>query len=61
VKLHVHSAALRELEQAVTHYEEERPGLGLELLDAVEETVAFAAENPAYASRRPAYWRERLK
>jgi len=102
VKLPIQPAALIELDEAMGYYEDERPGLGLELLDAIEETVAFAAEVPAsgeprgreldayetrrfvvkrfpylvyvarigdrrevvaiaHASRRPGYWRDRLK
>ena len=44
--------ALIELDEAMGYYETERPGLGLGLLDAVEETVAFAAETPAGGERR---------
>ena len=102
MKLPIRPAALIELDEAMAYYEDKRPGLGLELLDAIEETVAFAAEVPAggerrgggldayetrrfvvkrfpylvyasqirghrevvaiaHASRRPGYWRERLK
>ena len=52
MKLPIQPAALIELDEAMGYYEAERPGLGLELLDAVEETVAFAAEVPAGGERR---------
>lgn len=52
MKLPIQPAALIELDEAMDHYEDERPGLGLELLDALEETVAFAAEAPAGGERR---------
>lgn len=102
MKLPIQPLALIELDDAMAYYENESPGLGLELLDAIEETVAFAAEVPAggerrghlldayetrrfmvkrfpylvyvaqigdhrevvaiaHASRRPGYWRDRLK
>ena len=102
MKLPIQAAALVELDEAMAYYEDERPGLGLELLDAIEETVGFAAEvlaggerrgrtldayetrrfvvkrfpylvyvarvgdrrevvAIAHASRRPGYWRDRLK
>ena len=102
MRLPIHPAALIDLDEAMAYYEEERAGLGLELLDAIAETVAFAAEVPAggerrgseldpyetrrflvkrfpylvyvarigdrrqivaiaHASRRPGYWRDRLK
>ncbi|NOY92933.1 MAG: type II toxin-antitoxin system RelE/ParE family toxin [Deltaproteobacteria bacterium] len=36
----------------MAYYENERPALGLDLLDAIEETVTFAAEVPAGGERR---------
>lgn len=102
MSLPIHPAALVELDEAMACYENERPGLGLDLLEAVAETIAFAVEIPsggerrepaldahgtrrfvvklfpylvyvaeigdrrevvaiAHASRRPSYWRDRLK
>lgn len=52
MKLPVQPAAIIELDAAMAYYENERPGLGLELLQAVEEAVAFAAETPAGGERR---------
>lgn len=52
MKLPIRPAALIELDEAMAFYEDERPGLGLDLRDAVEETVAFAAEVPAGGERR---------
>ena len=52
MKLPIQPAALIELDEAMAYYEDERPGLGLELLDAIEETVAFAAEVPAGGEHR---------
>lgn len=52
MKLPIHEAAFLELEEAIAYYEEERPGLGLELLDEVEAAVAFALENPEAGEAR---------
>lgn len=48
-----------ELTEAVRWYESQRPGLGAELLDAVddEEILVVAV---AHTKRRPDYWIERL-
>ena len=40
------AAASAELYEAVRWYEEQRPGLGSELLDAVSGTLNFASNNP---------------
>lgn len=52
MRLPIRTAALAELDAAMAHYEEQRTGLGLELLDAIEEAIAFAAEVPAGGERR---------
>ncbi|MBK6809352.1 MAG: type II toxin-antitoxin system RelE/ParE family toxin [Sandaracinaceae bacterium] len=41
-----------ELEEAIAFYEDERPGLGLELLDEVEAAVSFAVDNPQAGEAR---------
>jgi toxin ParE1/3/4 len=40
------SEAAAELEDAAAWYEEQRPGLGRELLDAVDDALAFIARWP---------------
>ena len=54
VKLPIRREAVVELDDAMTFYDEEREGLGLELLQAVEETVEFAFHNPDAGERRAA-------
>lgn len=94
--------AFLEIDETIAHYEEQRPGLGVEFYLEVEATVELAAERPelgspvsdagdglslrkyvverfpylvwvaedrderrvvavAHASRRPNYWRKRLR
>ena len=52
MKLPVRHEAFVELDEAITFYEEQRPGLGLELLDAVAATVSFAAAFPEAGESR---------
>lgn len=102
MKLPVRHEAIVELDEAITFYEEQQIGLGLELLEAVAEAISLAAKFPevgeprggnldrygarryvvsrfpylvyvapihgrreviaiAHASRRPGYWRDRLR
>jgi plasmid stabilization system protein ParE len=41
-----HTAARRELNDAVLWYEDQKPGLGAKFFAAVQETVAHIVENP---------------
>jgi hypothetical protein len=43
----LHPAATEELDAAGEWYDAQRPGLNLELLDAVEEAIALIVERPA--------------
>ena len=52
VTLPIRPAARTELDAAMAYYEEQRPGLGLGLLDEVESTIALAAENPVAGELR---------
>ena len=46
-----HSLAEQELLDAVTYYEEQRVGLGLEYLEEVEHTVSFLIRYPEAGSK----------
>ncbi len=64
-------AASEEAIEAIAWYENEEPGLGLDLqrsidtaLDLLEEDVIALVPVPgktAHFSRRPGYWRDRVK
>lgn len=47
----VHSEATTELEEAIAYYEQEREGLGLDLLTEVRRTWAQIQRNPRIATR----------
>jgi plasmid stabilization system protein ParE len=55
VNLEFHSAAERELLEAINYYNDQRPGLGYEFADAVEEAAERIRANPkgwAWASEK---------
>ncbi len=41
-----HSGAREELDEAVAFYERQRPGLGLDLLSAVDRSIGAIQRNP---------------
>jgi hypothetical protein len=45
--LRVEVEALEELEKAAAWYEDKRPGLGVQFVDAIDRTVARVREMPA--------------
>lgn len=51
--LRVDREAEEELAEAVTWYEENKPGLGREFLDAIEEAQLDLSEGPALCSLAP--------
>ena len=62
--LRVEPEALAELQEAASWYNRERPGLGLEFLDAVESTLARVRELPgvfAVVMERPLVRRALLR
>jgi hypothetical protein len=56
VKVVVLHEASEELSDAAVWYENEREGLGADLLAEAAHVFAFG-----HTSRRPGYWRDRLK
>lgn len=46
MKLRIRPAAVQDLEQACAWYEAQRPGLGDEFLDAVDDVMSSIAESP---------------
>jgi toxin ParE1/3/4 len=49
--IRMHSEAEAELEEGVSHYEERKPGLGLDFQAEVEAALALIEENPAIGAR----------
>lgn len=45
------------LEFAVAWYEDQRPGLGAKLLQALRDTMQYAQDLPG---PKPGYWKDRL-
>jgi toxin ParE1/3/4 len=56
-----HPEARAELDAAVEWYEQERAGLGAELLDGVEEALRNVAEHPTPGTRVAAHLPEHLR
>ena len=53
--------ASAKLEHAALWYEGQRPGLGLELVQAVDSALAEITLALAHDSREPGYWLSRIR
>lgn len=52
-RIRIESAAREELSAAIDWYEEQRPGLGCELLDSVDDAIGRFLDNPGIGTRVP--------